>query len=54
MTGLKVESDGIDAIQFLIDYLKQFDNIISGNINSIQIQNYRIVNINNTFNLFSK
>lgn len=54
MTGLKVESDGIDAIQFLIDYIKQFDNIISGNVNSIQIENYRIVNINNTFNLFFK
>jgi TATA-box binding protein (TBP) (component of TFIID and TFIIIB) len=54
MTGLKNENDGIEAIQFLVDYLKQFDNILIADLDNIQIANYRIVNINNTFNLFMK
>lgn len=54
MTGLKTEKDGLDALQFLINYLKNYDKLLVGDLSNIVYNRYKIVNINNTFNLYFK
>lgn len=54
ITGLQREQDGIDSIEYLLDYLKKYDNALIGDIQNLEISNYKIVNINNSFNLFFK
>ena len=54
MTGLKNESDGMNALEFLIDYLKDYDKMLIGDLSNIVFNKYKIVNINNTFDLYFK
>ena len=54
MTGLKSENDGREALDFLIYFLSKRDKMLVGDLSNLEYLKYKIVNINNSFNLYFK